>query len=158
MSQNLVLPLVVLVVAMTVIGAAVRFFSTSRRTHIAYDRVERLFSPAERSFLGVLEQILGTQYRVFGKIRLVDIIQTAKGLSDSSRTGAFNRICARHVDFAVCDPRTFDIIGVIELDDSSHGTQSRRRRDRFVDGALTVAGVLFVRIQVQLGYSPAALR
>lgn len=97
MSQNPILPLVLLFVAVIVIGAVVRLFSASRRADLAYDKVERLFSPAERSFLGVLEQILGTQYRIFGKVRLAEIIQTAKGLSNTERTSAFNRICARHV-------------------------------------------------------------
>jgi hypothetical protein len=157
-SQNPVLPLVLLVVAVIVIAALVRLLNISRRARFAYDRIERLFSPAERSFLGVLEQILGTRYRIFGKVRLADIIQTPKGLSNSARAGAFNRICARHVDFAVCDPRTFEIIGIIELDDSSHERQSRRSRDRFVDEALTAAGVPFVRIAAQRGYTPAEIR
>jgi len=158
MSQNPVLSLLLLFVAVIVIAAAVRLFSARRRAHFAYCRVERLFSPAERSFLGVLEQILGTQYRIFGKIRLADIIQTPKGLSNSERTRAFNRISARHVDFALCDPRTFEIIGVIELDDSSHGRESRRKRDRFVDEALTAAGMPFVRIAAQRSYVPAEIR
>ena len=106
----------------------------------------------------MLEQIVGSQYRIFGKIRLADIIQTPKGLSNSARASAFNRICARHIDFALCDPRTFEIIGVIELDDASHGRQSRRRRDRFVDEALTAAGVPFVRITAQRGYVAAEIR
>ncbi|PYJ10404.1 MAG: hypothetical protein DME93_11450 [Verrucomicrobia bacterium] len=158
MSQNPFLPLVVLLIAMIVIGAIVRLFTASRRSGFIYNRMERLFSPAERSFLGVLEQILGTQYRVFGKVRLADIIGTPKGLSNSARAGAFNRICSRHVDFAVSDPRTFEIIGVIELDDSSHGKQSRRNSDRFLDEALTAAGVPFVRIVAQRGYAPAEIR
>ena len=158
MSQNSVLPLAVPLIAMIVIAAIVGLLTARRRARFAYNRIERLFSPAERSFLGVLEEILGTQYRIFGKVRLADIIQTPKGLSNSARASAFNRICARHVDFAVCDPRTFEIIGVIELDDSSHGKQSRRKRDRFVDEALTAAGVPFVRIAAQRGYAPAEIR
>jgi len=157
MSQNPVFPLFVLLIAMIVIAAIVRFFTVSRRG-FTYNRIERLFTPAERSFLGVLEKVLGTQYRIFGKVRLADVIQTPKGLSSGARAGAFNRICARHVDFAVCDPGTFEIVGVIELDDSSHARQSRRSRDRFVDDALTAAGVPFVRIAAQRGYAPAEIR
>jgi hypothetical protein len=158
MNQNPVLPLVVLFVAVIVIAATVRLLTASRRGRFGYDRIERLFTPAERSFLGVLEQIVGTRYRIFGKVRLADIIQTPKGLSNSARTSAFNRICARHVDFALCDPRTFEIIGVIELDDASHGRESRRKRDRFVDEALTAARVPFVRIAAQRGYAVAEIR
>jgi hypothetical protein len=158
MTRNPLFPLFVLFVAVIVIAAIVRLFTASRRGRLAYNRIERLFTPAERSFLGVLEQIVGTQYRIFGKIRLADIIQTPKGLSNSARASAFNRICARHVDFALCDPRTFEVVGVIELDDSSHGRQSRRKRDRFVDEALTAAGVPLVRIAAQRGYAVAEIR
>jgi very-short-patch-repair endonuclease len=158
MTRNPVLPLFVLFAAMAVIAAIVRLFTASRHGGFAYNRIERLFTPAERSFLGVLEQIVGTQYRIFGKIRLADIIQTPKGLSNSARASAFNRICARHVDFALFDPRTFEVIGVIELDDSSHGRESRRNRDRFVDEALTAAGVPFVRIAARRGYVAAEIR
>lgn len=61
-------------------------------------------------------------------------------------------------DFALCDPRTFEIVGVIELEDASHGRDSRRKHDRFVDEALTSAGVPFVRIAAQRSYVPAEIR
>jgi hypothetical protein len=125
---------------------------------ISYERREKLFTPAERSFLGVLEQVVGTQYRVFGKIRLADIVRTPKGLSNNVRTSAFNRICSKHVDFALCDPRTFEIIGVIELDDSSHATTKRQGRDRFIEATLASAGVRLVRILAQRAYAPAEIR
>jgi hypothetical protein len=157
-NQNPVLPLVALFVAVIVIAAIFRLFTASRRGRFGYDRIERLFTPAERSFLGVLEQIVGTRYRIFGKIRLADIIKTPKGFSNSARASAFNRICARHVDFVLCDPRTFEVIGVIELDDSSHGRESRRKRDQFVDEALTAAGLPFVRIAAQRGYVATDIR
>ena len=123
-----------------------------------YERRDRLFSPAERSFLGVLEQILGEQYRVIGKVRIADIIRPRKGLSASARTSALNRITSKHVDFAVCDPRTLQIVGVIELDDSSHREARRQRRDEFVDAALVSAGVPLVRIPAQRAYASAEVR
>ena len=47
---------------------------------------------------------------------------------------------------------------MIELDDASHGRESRRKRDRFVDEALTAARVPFVRIAAQRGYAVAQIR
>ena len=123
-----------------------------------YERVEKLFSPAERSFLGVLEEVVGNDYRVLGKVRLADIIQPRKGLSNSARTGAFNRISSKHVDFAVCDLRTLQVIGVIELDDSSHKRSSSRHGDSVKDKALAAAGVPTVRIPAQRSYSPEEIR
>ena len=79
---------------------------------ISYERRDPLFSTAERSFLGVLEQILGKEYRIIGKVRMADIIRPRKGLSPSARTSALNRITSKHVDFAVCDPKTLQVVGV----------------------------------------------
>ena len=124
----------------------------------SYERRDPLFSPAERSFLGVLEQIVGKEYRVIGKVRMADIIRPRKGLSGSAWRSALNRITSKHVDFAVCDPRTLQVVGVIELDDSSHDRTDRQRRDKFVDAALSSAGVPLVRIPAQRAYTPAEVR
>jgi hypothetical protein len=59
MTGNPILPLFVVVVAVVLIVAFVQLFTGGRRGRLAYDRIERLFTPAERSFLGVLEQIVG---------------------------------------------------------------------------------------------------
>lgn len=150
----LVLTLVILILV-ALLKAALRSGAAER---IAYERRNLLFSAAERSFLGVLEQILGKDYRVIGKVRMADIIRPSGGLSRSARMAALNRITSKHFDFAVCDPRTLQVVGVIELDDSSHREASRRRRDEFVDAALSSAGVPIVRIPAQRAYMPAEIR
>ncbi|WP_018231811.1 DUF2726 domain-containing protein [Thioalkalivibrio thiocyanodenitrificans] len=43
-----------------------------KATRYPYVKIEGLFSPAERSFLGVLDQAVGDEYRVFGKVRVAD--------------------------------------------------------------------------------------
>jgi very-short-patch-repair endonuclease len=62
------------------------------------------------------------------------------------------------VDFAICDLRTLQVVGVIELDDSSHGQSSCRRGDDFKNKALAAAGVPIVRIPAQKAYSPSKVR
>jgi len=51
-----------------------------------------------------------------------------------------------------------EVVGVIELDDSSHGEAGRQRRDKFVDAAISSAGVPLVRIPAQRAYAPAEVR
>ena len=97
-----------------------------------YQRIEELFSPAERSFLGVLDQALDENYIVFGKVRLGDIIQPKRGLSRSNFYSALNRINKKHVDFVVCRKKDFKIVGIVELDDKSHNRSDRKERDKFV--------------------------
>ncbi len=52
-----------------------------------------------------------------------------------------NRIHAKHIDFVLCDPETMEAKLAIELDDASHNRRDRVERDKFVDGALSAAGV-----------------
>lgn len=62
------------------VAALLRSVLRGRAVTLPYERIERLFTPAERSFLGVLEQIFGSDYRILGNLRLADIIRTRKGL------------------------------------------------------------------------------
>lgn len=36
-----------------------------------------VLSPAERSFLGALEKVVGNGYRIFAKLRLADIVEVS---------------------------------------------------------------------------------
>ena len=147
-----------IIAALAVVAALLRIVLRGRAVTLPYERIERLCTPAERSFLGVLEQIFASEYRIFGKLRLADIICPCKGLSRSERSSAFNRIVGKPVDFAVCDLSTLEIIGVVELDDSSHGGSVRQRRDEFLDAALSAADVSVVHFRAQRAYVLAEVR
>lgn len=112
----------------------------------AYEGNARLFTPADCLLLGVLEQILGKDYRIIGKVRIADFIRPLKGLSQSGHTSALNRIISKHIDFAVCDPKTMQVLGVIQ------------HSDRLVDAALSSAGIPLVRLPAQRAYTPAEIR
>jgi hypothetical protein len=156
-SEQLVpfFPILIFLIIAVVRKAVLRSASAGKPS---YEPNDRSFSPTEPSFLGVLEQILGNEYRVIRKVRIADIIRPQEGFSQSAPTSALNRIASKHLDFAVCDPRTMQVVGVIELDDSSHAETSRQRRDKLVDAALSSAGIRLVRIPVQRAYTPAEIR
>ena len=118
-----------------------------------YQSKEVLCSPAERSFMGALDKIVGNGYRIFAKVRLADIVEVNKGLSSSARQSAFNRISRKHLDFVICDSRDLSIVGAVELDDKSHRKTGRQERDQFFDKALEAAGVPILRIKAQSAYS-----
>jgi very-short-patch-repair endonuclease/ribosomal protein L37AE/L43A len=121
---------------------------------LAFESREALFTPAERSFLGVLEQALANSHcRVFGKVRLGDIVKPAKGLTASKRTTAQNRINQKHVDFLICTTSDLAVVGVVELDDQSHGRDDRAGRDSFVDEALSMARIPVVRFPAKKSYA-----
>ncbi len=149
------LPLVGILILLVLVAGALNLFSAGRRTtkDYPYEKNDPLFSPAERSFLGVLEQAVGENYRIFGKIRLADIIRVKRGLDKSTRQTAFNRIQSKHLDFVGCDPNDLTIHFAIELDDKSHAGARRQRRDDFVNQALDTAGVPLFRFPAKRTYS-----
>jgi hypothetical protein len=113
-----------------------------------------LFSPAERSFLGVLEPNLPPGVRVFGKVRLEDILGVKAGLERGERQAARNRINRKHVDFLLVRSTDLAPVAGIELDDSSHEEEDRQQRDDFVDSVFASAGLPLLHIP----YNPADLR
>jgi hypothetical protein len=98
----------------------------------------------------VLEDALGSDYRVFGKVRIADLIKPENGVR---RQIAFNRIAGKHVDFVVCNAADLSVIGVIELDDNSLNQDCRRKRDAFVDKAFASAGIPITRFPARAAYS-----
>ncbi len=113
---------------------------------------EPLFTTAERSFLGVLDEVVAGRARVFGKIRVADVLTTRKGLEPKARTVAFNKISAKHFDFVLCNPADLSILAVLELDDSSHKKGKRQERDAFLEQACAAAGLPLLRMPAKKGY------
>lgn len=96
------------------------------------------FSQHEKDAYRKLNDIADRRgYIVFAKVRLLDLLEPVRN-HPNYRT-LFNKIQAKHVDFVLCNYELAPYI-VIELDDSSHDTPSRKERDRFVDEALTQCG------------------
>lgn len=123
-----------------------------------YKKNPVLFSPAERSFLGVLEQAVGDEYRVFGKVRVADVA-SVKSMSDRRAwQGAFNKINAKHFDFVICGSADFAIVAAVELDDKSHKKRQRQDRDKFLSGLCEAIILPLVQIPAQRTYSLAELR
>ena len=118
--------LLLFIALLSLVVALIKKKSRKGPVDYPYQSKEVLCSPAERSFLGALDKIVGNGYRVFAKVGLADIVEVNKGLSSSARQSAFNRIGRKHIDFVVCDAKDLSIIGAIELDDKSHREKRRQ--------------------------------
>jgi Protein of unknown function (DUF2726) len=65
--------LIIIFIVLIAAGAVLRAWARATVAY-PYTKNQFLFSPAEYSFLGVLEQAVGREYRVFGKVRMADIV------------------------------------------------------------------------------------
>jgi len=149
----------VLLLVVVVAGAlALRRFEqrsrsgAGRATTFPYYARRALFSEAERAFLGVLEEAAGEHYRVFGKVRLADVLGVQRGTPAGERQRALNRVLQKHVDFVVCRPADLVVVALVELDDATHARGDRRTRDAFLERACSAAGVKLLRFPAKSGY------
>jgi len=117
-----------------------------------------LFTPAERSFLGVLEHALDSRYRVFGKVRLGDLVKPSGDQAGGRRLAALNRISQNHVDFVVCTANELALVGVLALEDRSHGHEDRAGRGGFIDLTLAAAGIPILRFPAKKQYQVQEVR
>ncbi len=123
-----------------------------------YQPAKVLFSLAERSFLGVLDQAVGADYRVFGKVRVADIAAVKPGLSKSARQGALNRVAQKHFDFIVCSARDLKIVCAVELNDSSHSSQRAQARDELLVKICQTINLPLLQIPAKQSYVLQELR
>jgi hypothetical protein len=152
---NNLLPLVFVFVLLLAIVATIKILRQKAQgsQNYPYEKEQSLFSPAERSFLGVLEQADNGRHRFMGKVRLADIVKVKRGMNKSAWQNAFNKIQSKHVDIVAYDPASLSVQFVIELDDSTHGQSKRQNRDQFVDNTLRAAGIPVVHVTAKKAYS-----
>jgi len=136
--------------------AALAFKQTSgkqEQSDYPYQKASVLFTPAERSFLGVLKQSVGDKIEIIGKVRVADVISPKKGLSPSARQKAFNKISAKHFDFLLCNKSDMAVLCAVELNDSSHRTPNRAERDDFLLNVCRAADVPLLQIPAKNSYN-----
>jgi hypothetical protein len=146
------------VIAVAVLVALKGKQGGSGTLNVPYQPAKALFSPAERSFLGVLDQAVGSEHRVFGKVRVADLATVKPGLSNAARQGALNRIAAKHVDFVVCRTSDLAVVCAVELNDTSHSSQRAKARDDLLLRICRVINLPLIQVPAKQAYSAQDLR
>ena len=126
---------------------------TTKSAEYPYKKLGSLFSPSELSFLGVLNQAIGSNAHVFGKVRVADVITPKNGMSRSDWQKAFNKISRKHFDYLLCNKNDLSVLCAIELNDSSHNSKKRKDRDKFLEGACRSANLPLVKISAKRTYN-----
>ena len=123
-----------------------------------YQPAKTLFSAAERSFLGVLDQAVGPEHRVLGKVRVADVAIVKPGLGKSARQGALNRIAYKHFDFVVCRASDLTVVCAVELNDKSHSSQRSQSRDDLLLKVCQAISLPLLTVPAKQAYSPQEIR
>lgn len=123
-----------------------------------YRKKGPLFTPAERSFFGVLQQAASDDMVVMGKVRIADVLSPQKGMSRKHWQTAFNKISVKHFDYVLCRTSDMEVLAVIELDDASHNKKSTMRRDAIVEAACSTADLKLLRFKAARTYQLSAVQ
>ncbi len=139
----------------TVIGAiiflVITAFLSPAGNKFRYRRIKYLFTPTEKNFYFSLVKAVNTQFVVFGKVRIADVL-TPDMKKSKKWWRAFVKISSKHLDYVLCHPADLSVFCVIELDDRSHQRQDRRKRDVFVNKACEDAGLPLLRFTAKRNY------
>jgi len=152
-NSEIVIVAIALAIAITVISLIYKSLQNRPR----YEK-RILFTNAERNFLKVLDHAVGDRYRVFGKVRIADVLEPSRKLSRKSRNSQFWKVSSKHFDYVLCDPATLEVVCVIELNDKSHEAANRRERDIFVNEACKSAQLPIVWIPAKMKYDRKKIR
>ena len=144
---------VVVILSITIIVAKTLQKPEAQPAEYPYKKLDMLFTPAERSFLGVLNQAVGDNAQIFGKVRVADVVAPIKGMSRSEWQRAFNKISSKHFDFLLCDKSKLSVLCAIELNDNSHSAKNRKNRDEFLSGVCNAANVPLIQIPAKAAYT-----
>lgn len=119
---------------------------------VKYQKLDVIFTAAERSFFGVIKLAVNNKVEVFGKVRVADVITPTKGLPRGDWQRSFNKISRKHFDFLLCDKGDLSPICAIELDDKSHESKKRKERDQFLEAACKSAHLPLIQVPAKSAY------
>lgn len=152
--EFIMLLLVLLVVVIALVAS--RFIDNSNPFQV--QRKPSLFSPVERSFLGLLEKAVQNEYRIINRVKLADVLEVRDVAADKNRRSILLKLNAKYLDYVLCNPETMQVIAVLDLVNTHNKEGHKAVPDWFVSGALEAAGVPYLRIGIKAGYSVIELQ
>lgn len=99
---------------------------------------------SESSFFHLLRKELPSQFYIFPKMRIADIIETRNGKGYYKQR---NKILPKHINFTVCNEKLEPVLA-IEIDGHSHLRPDRVERDRQVEEIFLGVGLPLERVRV----------
>ncbi|MCE7904863.1 MAG: DUF2726 domain-containing protein [Anaerolineae bacterium CFX3] len=114
---------------------------------------ECLLSAPEAALFRLLQKMAGDRYVVCPKVALTDIFTIIR---PNENVHFYNKIFRKHVDFLLCDPKTFQPAFAVELVKPIAKTETRAN-DQFMADLFLSEGVPLVHVPLGESYEVADL-
>ena len=122
---------------------------------LVFKRRPAVFNPSERTFMAVLEQATGKDFRVLGKVRASELLAPQDGMSYGARTAAQASLDRMHFDFVLCKPDNLTVLCAIVLNNRPQKHKRGEGRERYLIDACHSAGLPLIEFDARPVYSPA---
>ncbi|GFD72021.1 DUF2726 domain-containing protein [Alteromonas marina] len=123
-----------------------------------FRRKPQLFTPVEHTFLNLIEQAVGREFRIVCRVRLNDLIAVRQSTNKKTASQALSRASSRQLDFVLVNKQDMSPVMAIDLVHSQGKEGYKTQKDWFVTGALDAAGLPHARIKVKSGYTVDDIR
>lgn len=123
-----------------------------------FRRKPQLFTPVEHTFLNLIEQAMGREFRIVCRVRLNDLVSVRQSANKKTASQALSRASSRQLDFVLVDKQDMSPVMAIDLVHSQGKEGYKAQKDWFVTGALDAAGLPHARIKVKSGYTVEDIR
>ncbi len=134
------------------------FLKWQHKRRWPYQVQSAILTPAELNFYQALSICVAGRAVICPKVGLKDFLAVDRKAAGKHYMKYFGKISQKHVDFLLCDVKTYRPICGIELNDSSHYQKKVMERDKFVNKAYQVAGLPLVSITAKRRYDQQELR
>ncbi|MBI3167342.1 MAG: DUF2726 domain-containing protein [Chloroflexi bacterium] len=124
-----------------------------KSSRLPYRLREPFLSKTEAALFRLLNDLMGSRYVVCPKVALTDLFMIVR---PNENVHFFNKIFRKHVDFLLCDPKTFAPSFGVEIV-KSISKDGMREADKFVAELFTDAGIPLVHIPSNDKYEPTDL-
>jgi uncharacterized protein DUF2726 len=157
--MSILLPILILILITVIIFAFVFISSKKQAKKRAYKpKGPYLLNSSEKILFHSLSKIVNNNLYVCPKVRIADIVTTNFDESDKDFWKYQAPINQKHVDFLICDKKTFSPILAIELDGGSHNDPDRIKRDSLVDSVFATANIPILHLKSQNFYNQENLK
>jgi len=109
-------------------------------------RTKRFLTQSEREFKEILQKHLPPHIEIYCNVHLRDILEKKVADGLNMRNWDDRTIAMMHVDYALIDKYSENIILAIELDGKSHDNTKAARNDRLKNGVLKKSDIPFKRV------------
>ena len=127
--------------------------TNKKDARLPYRLREPFLSNTEAALFRLLNELMGSRYIVCPKVALTDLFMIVR---PNENVHFFNKIFRKHVDFLLCDPKTFTPTFGVEIV-KPIAKNGMREADKFIEELFTDAGIPLVHIPSNDKYEPSDL-